>query len=276
MKITKYIIVAAALTLTAVTIVPIAQADSPQSASRKKTIIYFTRHCEDVPELVDSDPTFSVIFNNCTEDGGCCEETLNSLGKQRAAALADWFKAKGITRTLTHVIASHKVRTRQTVERIALFAGLGGDLNGDGIMDGTDVDQAPGDGVINVPSVPLECDPGFTGSSSARQPQSDYLQTLPLGSRAVVCSHSPVIYPLMQDLGIDTSDPDTFPKNARGRVSGFNNLWVVELNPVLVGGTLAYRGRLLSHIVLDIELGVSLIERQHGEAPDRETARDEE
>ena len=96
---------------------PSARADAPQSASTNTTIIYFTRHAEDVPELVGSDPSFTVTFNNCNGDGSCCEEVLNPLGKQRAAALASWFQEKGITRTLTHVIASPKVRTRQTVSR---------------------------------------------------------------------------------------------------------------------------------------------------------------
>ena len=254
----------------------IAQADAPQSAAPTTTIIYFTRHCEDVPELVGSDPAFTVTFNNCNSDGSCCVEALNPLGKVRASALADWFEAKGITRTLTHVVASHKLRTRQTVEKIARLAGLGGDLDGNGTPDGADVDQAPGDGVINVPPTPGECDPGWTSSSSVRQPQIDYIKTLPLGSRAVVCSHSPVLYPLMQAFGIDTSDSVKFPKDARGRVSGFNNLWVVELKPLAVGDTLTYQGRLLSHVQLDFDLDVSLMHRDYGVRSGRGSRDDED
>jgi hypothetical protein len=252
-----------------------ARADSPQAESASKTIIYFVRHCEDVPELVNSDPSFTVTFNNCNTDGSCCVEALNPLGKVRAAALAEWFEAKGLTRTLTHVIASHKVRTRQTVERIANLAGLGGDLDGNGTPDGTDLDQAPGDGVINVPSTPAECDAGWTSSSSVRQPQIDYLKTLPLGSRAVLCSHSPTLYPIMQAFGIDTSDPIKFPKAPNGRVSGFNNLWTVELKPVAVEGGFTYQGRLLSHVVLDLDLGVSLINRDYGLGPEKGAKDDE-
>ena len=139
-----------------------AQADPPQSAAANRTIVYFTRHGEDVPELVNSDPNFTVTLNNCNNDpvNPCCVEPLNPLGRVRASALADWFESKRITRTLTHVVASHKVRTRETVEKIAKLAGLGGDLDGDGTLDGQDVDQAPGDGVINIPSTPAECDPG--------------------------------------------------------------------------------------------------------------------
>ena len=238
-----------------------ARAELSEQQAAPRTILYITRHAEDVPELVGSDPSFTVTFNNCNADRSCCEEDLNPLGKRRAAALADWFQARGFTRALTHVIASHKVRTRQTVARIALLAGLGGDLDGDGVLDGTDVDQAPGDGVINIPPTPSECTPGFTSSSSARGPQRDYLAALPLGSRAVLCSHSTVIYPLLQDFGIDTSDPVKFPKDSRGRVSGFNNLWVVELRPVTTAGVASIQGRLLAHLVLDLKLGVSLVER---------------
>ena len=264
MNITKHITLLAALAVVGATAVPFVQADSPNSESPHSTIVYFTRHAEDVPELVGSDPSFTVTFNNCNSDGSCCVEALNPLGKVRAAALADWFEAKGITRTLTHVIASHKLRTRQTVAKIARLAGLGGDLDGNGTLDGADVDQAPGDGVINVPPAPGECDPGWTSSSSVRQPQIDFIKTLPLGSRAVVCSHSPVLYPLMGAFGIDTNDPVKFPKDSRGRVSGFNNLWIVELKPVWSGGTPTYEGRLLTHVVLDIDVDVSLIQRNYG------------
>jgi broad specificity phosphatase PhoE len=252
------------------------QADPPQSAANNKTIVYFTRHGEDVPELVNSDPSFTVTFNNCNEDGSCCVEALNPLGRVRASALADWFESKRITRTLTHVVASHKVRTRETVEKIARLAGLGGDLDGDGTLDGLDVDQWPGDGVINIPSTPAECDPGWTSSSSVRQPQIDYINTLPAGSRAVVCSHSPVIYPLMQAFGIDTSDPIKFPKDSRGRVVGFNNLWVVELKPVTTGGVTAYQGKLLSYIQLDFDLDMSLFKRDYGLKHGRGSRSDED
>jgi hypothetical protein len=251
------------------------RADAPQSESKDKTIIYFLRHGEDVPELVGSDPSFNVTFNNCNQDGTCCEEVLNPLGRVRAAALADWFEAKKITRTLTHVIASHKIRTRQTVQKLAQAAGLGGDLNGDGTPDGTDVDQEPGDGVIDVPATPAECDPGWTSSSSVTKPQINYISSLPLGSRAAVCSHSPVLYPLMQAFGIDTSDPVNFPKDSRGRVKGFNNLWVVELEMVNVDGAPKYQGRLIEHVVLDFELGVSLIGRDFGNGPGDEKEDDE-
>jgi hypothetical protein len=264
MKITDYAGLYAAVMLSGLTSVPTTLAQAPASAAPQTTILYLTRHAEDVPELVEWDPSFSVSFNDCNADESCCVEALNPLGIVRAAALADWLEKAGITHSLTHVVASHKLRTRQTVARIAYYAGLGGDLNGDGIPDGTDVDQAPGDGVINVPATPAECDLGWTSSSSVTQPQIDFIKTLPVGSRAVICTHSPVMYPLMQAFGIDTSDPTRFPKDTRNRVVGFNNLWVVELKPVSSGGAISYRGRLLSHVRLDIELSVSLVNRDYG------------
>jgi hypothetical protein len=276
MNMTKHLTLSTSLLLAAMTTVPVAQADAPQSVAPGTTIVYFTRHCEDVPELVNSDPSFTVTFNNCNSDNSCCVEALNPLGKVRAAALADWLEAKGITRTLTHVIASHKLRTRQTVAKIAYLAGLGGDLDGNGTLNGQDIDQAPGDGVINVPPTPGECDPGWTSSRSVIQPQTNYLNTLPLGSRAVLCSHSPALYPIMQAFGIDTSDPVRFPKDSTGRVSGFNNLWVVELKPLAAGDTLMYQGRLLSHVKLDFDLDVSLMNRDYGLKPGRGSRDDED
>lgn len=276
MNTAKHLALAAVLVLAAATPIPVAQAGSPQSESPNTTIVYFARHAEDVAELVGSDPSYSVAFNDCNPDGSCCVEALNPLGKVRATALADWFETKGITRTLTHVVATHKLRTRQTVAKIAHLAGLGGDLNGDGTPDGADIDQSPGDGVINIPATPGECDPGWTGSSSARQPQIDYLKTLPVGSRAVVCSHSPVLYPLMQAFGIDTSDPVKFPKDSRGRVTGFNNLWIVELKPSGNRNVPSYQGRLLAHLQLDIEVSVSVTQRDYGLGKGRGSKSDEE
>lgn len=260
-------------TIIAITATLGARADAPPGEAANKTIVYFVRHGEDMPELVGFSPSFSVTFNNCNADASCCEEVLNLLGSVRATVLADWFEREKITRTLTHVIASHKIRTRQTVQKIALAAGLGGDLDGNGTPDGTDADQAPGDGVINVPATPGECDPGWTSSSSVTQPQINFLATLPLGSRAVFCSHSPVLYPVMRAFGIDTSDAGKFPKDSRGRVVGFDNVWAVELTPTHPGGP--YQGRLLQHLILDFEMGVALTHRDYGNGTGRGSRSDE-
>ena len=242
-----------------------APADAPQSESPQTTIIYFVRHAEDVDELVD--PSYTVTPNNWNAERTCYETVLNPLGKMRGAVLADWFEARKITKTLTQVIATHKIRTRQTVEPIAQAAGLGGDI-----------DQAPGDGVVNVPWWPGECEAGWTSSKSVIQPQTNYINTLPLGSRVVLCSHSPALYPIMQAFGVDTSDPVQFPKDPKDpkKVAGFNNLWVVELKPVEVRGMWAYQGRLLEHVLLDFQLDVSLINREHSNGPSHQSSDDKE
>ena len=223
--------------------------------SPDKNIICFVRHAEDIDELVD--PSYTVIPNNWNAAKTCYETVLNPLGKARATALADWFESTHITRTLTHVVATHKIRTRQTVQPIAQAAGLGGDM-----------DQAPGDGVINVPWWPGECDDGWTSSKSVIGPQTNYINALPLGSRVVLCSHSPALYPIMQAFGVDTSDPDMFPKDSTDpkKVRGFNNLWAVEFQLVRVGNTWSYHGRLLDHLLFGLNLDVSDIDRDHGKA----------
>ena len=66
-----------------------------------------------------------------------------------------------------------------------------------------------------------------------------------------------------------------FQATSRGRVSGFNNLWMVELKPVSVGGALTCQGRLLTHVLLDIDVGVSLIHRDYG-VPAGRGSRDDE
>ncbi len=81
-----------------------------------------------------------MVPNNWNAERTCYETVLNPLGRMRGAMLAYWFKARHITKTLTQAVATHKIRTRQTVELVAQAAGLGGD-----------VDQAPGDGVFHVP-----------------------------------------------------------------------------------------------------------------------------
>ena len=242
-----------------------APADSPNSESPNTTIIYFVRHAEDIDELID--PSYTVIPNHWNAERTCYETVLNPLGKMRAAVLANWFEDRKITKTLTHVIATHKIRTRQTVGPIAQAAGLGGDI-----------DQAPGDGVINVPWWLEECEAGWTSSKSVIQPQTNYINTLPLGSRVVLCSHSPALYPIMQAFGVDTSDPVQFPKDPTDptKVGGFNNLWVVELKPVEVRGMWAYQGRLLEHVLLDFQLDGSRINREHGNGPSHQSSDDKE
>ncbi len=211
-------------------------------AQEAETILYFVRHAEDQIELVQSNELSPVFRRSCKpfvdgrEVDECCSEVLNPLGERRAELLAKWFQDQGITDTLTNVIASHKIRTRQTIQMIASDAGLAGD-----------VDQNPKDGVQQVPPFVDECASGFEGSSSSRDPMIKFLGLLPTGSVALVAAHSPTIYPIMESFGIDTSDPDTFPRSPRGRVSGFNNVWIVSVDSNGVG-------ELVEHIVLDVDL----------------------
>jgi hypothetical protein len=235
---------------------PAAQAGPPFAASPHTTIIWFTRHAEDIDEL--GNDTYKVVPLKYNADGTCYVTALNPLGMMRAIMLADWFEENHIAKTLTHVIASHKIRTRQTVGPIAQAAGLTGDS-----------DQAPGDGVFNVPWWPGECDAGWTSSKSVIGPQTNFINTLPLGSRVVLCSHSPALYPIMQAYGIDTSDPVQFPKDAADakKVGGFTNLWAVELRLVNVGGAWAYQGRLLEHLEMDFLPDVSRLYPARGNGP---------
>jgi hypothetical protein len=201
----------------------------------KRTTIYFLRHGEDIPESVLGD----ILVPDCTET--CCLEVLNDLGTKRAELLAAWFEERGILRRLTHVIASHKVRTLQTVAPLAAAAAE----SGAGLAD--DVDQQPGDHVQQVPPFIEECAPGFEGSASSRGPMTEFLMSLAPGSQVVVAAHSPTIYPILEAFGIDTHDPRDFPRGSGGLVSGFGNLWIVDVDAT-------GQGNLRRHLVLDFEL----------------------
>ena len=83
---------------------------------------------------------------------------LSPLGTKRAELLAKWFADKGLLPSITHVLATHKVRTLQTVQPIAHAAGLDRDVNGDGVPDGADVDKNRGDGVQQIPAFVDECE----------------------------------------------------------------------------------------------------------------------
>ena len=102
-----------------------------------QTIIYFTRHGEDMsPEdAVDLTPWELICWGAIdaplclapdeicwNPEDPCCLEILSDEGHMRAQALADWFSAQGLTEQLTHVLATHKIRTRQTIGQIAADA----------------------------------------------------------------------------------------------------------------------------------------------------------
>jgi len=219
--------------------------------------IYFVRHAEDQVALFPRGKNGKVYAPDCKpfknegvrED--CCTEVLNPLGAERARLLAQLFKNQGLLPGITHVLATHKVRTLETVQPIAHAAGLDRDVNGDGIPDGADVDLNPGDGVQQIPAFVTECQRGYEVAHNFYPLVVDHLRSLPLGSGIVVAGHSASLYPIMQSLGIDTSDPLRFPKNAVGRVNGYNNLWVVSLD---ANNT----GTLLTHVRLNFALTESV------------------
>jgi len=202
---------------------------------RIKTRFYFLRHGEDLEESVLKG-AFEPV---CT--GPCCLEVLNDLGALRAELLARWFEERDILPRLTHVVASHKVRTLQTVEPLAAAAAEAG------AQLAEDIDLHPGDAIQQVPASVEECTPGFEGSGSSRAPMIEHLKGIPAGSTVVVAAHSPTLYPILQAFGVDTSDPVSFPRDANGRVSGFNNVWIVDVDE-------SGQGQLKKHLILDFEL----------------------
>jgi len=54
---------------------------------------------------------------------------------------------------------------------------------------------------------------------------------LPGGSVAVVAGHSGTIYDIMEGLGLDTSNEIRFPRDAKGKVRDFGDIWKVVINP---------------------------------------------
>ncbi len=212
------------------------------------TTIYFLRHGETQRRLVATGPgTFAEV---CTPTRSCCETPLNPLGVARRDALAEWFNARGIAKRLTHLIATNKPRTVQTLAALAVASGLGGDQNGDGVLDGADDDLAPGDGIQQYPAHTRECDPGFGATTGSKPFIVAAIQALPPGSQAVVANHSETLYPIITETtGIDTGDAVLFPKEdgSSSRVRNFNDLWIVRMDG---SGT----GRLIRHVVFDLTL----------------------
>jgi broad specificity phosphatase PhoE len=214
----------------------------------QETILYFTRHAQDMVALEETGKAGLALLPVCKpylDDGQidfCCLEVLNPLGEKRAELLAQWFGDNGLLPTLTHVMASYKTRTRQTVLPTAQAAGL--DVNA------TDVDKNPGDGVQEIPAFVEECDDGFESASASLQPVVTAIGQLPQSSQALVCGHSGTLYKIMKALGIDTSDPVDFPVRPNGKVSGFNNLWIVGVNQ-------AGEAYLKQHLLLDIALSTT-------------------
>lgn len=217
-------------------------------ADGSATTLYFLRHGETSRRLVGTGAgTFAEV---CTPTRSCCDTPLNPLGIARRDALTEWFVKRGVAKHLTHLIATNKPRTTQTLAALALASGLGGDQNGDGVPDGTDHDLAPGDGIQQYPPDVRECDPGFEATTGSMPAVIAAILALPPGSQAVIANHSETMYQIITETtGIDTSDPVLFPKEdgSSSRVRNFNDLWIVKM-------TGAASGRLVQHLVFAITL----------------------
>lgn len=212
------------------------------------TTLYFVRHGETQRRLAATGTgTFAEV---CTPTRSCCDTPLNPLGVARRDALSDWFVRHGIAHRLTHLIATNKPRTVETLAALAVASGLGGDRDGDGALDGTDIDLLPGDGIQQYPADIRECDPGFEATSGSKPYIVAAILALPPGSEAVVANHSETLYSIITETtGVDTSDPALFPKEdgSTTRVRNFNDLWVVRLPA-------PGRGRLIRHYVFELRL----------------------
>ena len=229
----------------------------PAEANSRQTLLYFVRHSEQQVRLVRMNAGVTepgTFVEDCTPTRSCCVTPLSPLGLARRDALTDWFVKQGRARGLTHLIATNKPRTVETLKGLAMASGLGADRNGDGTADGTDIDQMPGDGIQQYPAQVAECAVGFERTVDSMPYIVEAIRSLPAGSRAVIANHSETLYAVIEGAtGVDTSDPDLFPKETGSttRVRNFNDLWIIELDGIGVG-------RLIKHVVFDLAL-----ERQH-------------
>ena len=235
----------AALALVATAAVAHPDRDPPRE---RKTILYVTRHMNDVNLFVDVLDTkgkaTGVQHDTCLADRSCCVQVLNPLGIERSLRLADWFDEHHITEKIEVALATFKPRTVATIQQIATNAGVA---------------------VQQIPAGQIECDPAHATSlpgnkndltndaTSSMQPMVDAIAALPGGTTALVATHSTTLYQIFSRLGIDvlssgvtfpvdlpvgatTCDPVSTDKtnanlNLRGcKVLGFNNLWRVELD----------------------------------------------
>ena len=88
-------------------------------------VLYLTRHAVKQTALyvvetdAGADLPAPLYTENCNADCSRCEEELSELGSKRADLLAKWFKTRGITPDISHVVSSDKRRARATVKPIA-------------------------------------------------------------------------------------------------------------------------------------------------------------
>lgn len=195
-----------------------------------KVTVYFTRHAEKQALLTDAGDGHLVQ----PKDAKGAEE-LSELGVERAAALADWFLAKGITSDLTHIFSSQKLRTRQTIAAIAEDAL---NINGDALVTSNDNDYLASDGIQQFPTDIVANDyegrlETIDSPSSSVDPTIVALLDLPADSVALVAMHSGTFYKILTGLGIDSgsevTDEGLFPKGDDGKISTFGDIWKIEI-----------------------------------------------
>lgn len=206
----------------------LAQLDAESAVIPDSVEIYFTRHAEKIRQLEEqADGSFTEV---CGEKK--CAEVLNAKGELRAELLARLFSDAGVTTRLTHAFSSHKIRTRQTIEAIAMEAGLSGDN-----------DKNAGDGIQEFPisntdgsADATELDPESTSPSEA--PVINALLNLPADSVALVAGHSGTLYDIMTGIGltdvctentVDICNQDRYPVNSKFKVRDFGDIWKVVL-----------------------------------------------
>ncbi len=242
---------AAATVLAALSIPSLAQADGH---SAERLTVYFTRHAEKktvttnigAPTIIyttDADGNFIENTAATTQEKGSnlnevcgeskCAEVLSGEGELRASLLAQWFHDSGIARKVDAVYATHKTRTQQTVTPLATSLGL-------------DVMQLPSVGTELNPesTTPSEC--ATLEAIEAARFNSD-IDTI------VVAGHSGTLYDIMGSfdelngtgvkdcgaltgLGLNTGntvpgtgDTNRFPKDSKGKVADFGDLWKVVI-----------------------------------------------
>lgn len=196
--------------------------------NNNKIVIYFTRHAEKQTQVKELDD--GQLMEVCGTKK--CAEELSSLGELRANLLADWFENKGITKQLTHIFSSHKLRTLQTIRHIAEASGLSGD-NDKNADDG--VQEFP---ILNAETNEFAEELSPESTSSSESPTINALKNLDPGSVALVAGHSGTLYDIMYGLGLtdactkataETCNQDRYPINDKFKVANFGDIWKVEL-----------------------------------------------
>lgn len=231
-----------------------ANARSKGHRHSNRVVVYFTRHAEKktTTEVVEDDGIRKSLEEVCGLKK--CAEELNELGLMRAELMADWFERKGITSRLTHAFSSHKKRTLQTILPTVNRAIEAGAILAPDSDNGIDNDAtSSSDGVQEIPNNPFSDDLNDESTSGSIQGLVDELQTLEPGSVVLAAGHSGTLYKIMGDgdpdkditgLGIDTSSDIDFPRNSKGKVRDFGDIWKVVINTRTGIARLAWRKNL--------------------------------